>query len=918
MIRWLSLAVAGLAACASWAQDIPIIGLTCEPVDLSAPDEHGGLLLREIARQAFLISARDELGTATRDQSIGESTAAATATFRLVGHARMDAFWRLTVGRAGGNPAQEIRSWSMILENHDWRNYPQIVDLAERLLAHDFVDVLHQEGINGVVFNDDPPVGTASLDSVHEQFAIPTLFALLHNLHLDRRRNESPQRLDALATAYANLGFATRFQWTAAHQAYVARSLLYAQRRYRLAPDAMALCVRAYARALAGMPVDADDDVQAAARLQPDLPEWAETIKAFIDCDFDALRRISAKESGSQVLATVLLVTALGQADQDDWWSREASAALRQHPDWWFLADDLSASDPSAPLGWREIEATDFRAATDRAVQSMADLPSDVAVVARASTGSVASHLAVRSALKASESLTSACEPTWSALDALIAETDFVFTWRRRASGPPNDITTGDEWPGVTDHRYASLLKSLNSATASHPDEKKSEEKVANLVDAQGYALAFLPLLEAKSQRTVLAEIQRHRDHTSFDQLAALRASTKDTRAKAVNPVFSVFPASQAAWAVFYDGINDDSAPRPTFWQGRARMHPVLLKALARRYVAANRPGEAEACLLAVVESSPSCSVCERISECRRSMSDHYGWVAALRKAAACVDATKTDRARIRSVLADYFKKLQDWKQAAQEAESAAATGDPGAAVSAAECRTRSGEYDLAEKHWRRLVAQHPRYALEWYWWCLRTAQGNVADARGAATGYLATPPEVVIDQQRGAGLMHQLDGESNKAREAFLACYQATHDPTDGLMLALLNLQMDGSAACAAQLVANENNLHLAQAQFDPPLIGVQRWMNQRLNEPDVPLDLNPIEDYAEVSGNPAFIWYLVARFLGLNGDAGTANRLLDRSIALHTGGAIEAHAVLILRQRGITVGSLLQNDRDGRGGDF
>ena len=84
----------------------PPITCLCLTTHAADFDKHadGGLLLREIFRQALLIAARDELGLQTRDASIGE-----------LGHAPVDAERRLADGcrvldlRVLVQPSQAVR-----------------------------------------------------------------------------------------------------------------------------------------------------------------------------------------------------------------------------------------------------------------------------------------------------------------------------------------------------------------------------------------------------------------------------------------------------------------------------------------------------------------------------------------------------------------------------------------------------------------------------------------------------------------------------------------------------------------------------------------------------------------------------------------------------------------------------------------
>src|SRR6185312_3700786 len=88
-------------------------------------------------------------------------------------------------------------------------------------------------------------------------------FAVVRDLHdAIRGDGESPERLGALARAYAQLGILSEFHGHPAHKVYKARALLYAQRLLTRDPgSAWALRNRAFVRSIIGLHQEALDDL---------------------------------------------------------------------------------------------------------------------------------------------------------------------------------------------------------------------------------------------------------------------------------------------------------------------------------------------------------------------------------------------------------------------------------------------------------------------------------------------------------------------------------------------------------------------------------------------------------------------------------------------------------------------------------
>jgi hypothetical protein len=232
-----------------------------DTVEENDKDLKGGLLIREIARQAVLIAARDGLGLATRDSVLGEFDAAQNppGLFHIKARARRLEL-HITLDR--GPPAERKIVWEKTISFGEPKGmeYMTLITELEKLSRTDVVVVLKQVGFEG---SHAPPPSKASVPEEIEkhlnELNVIGQVAALRQLHARlQSAGESPALLGGLVRGYANLGVLTQHHWSVAHKAFKARALLYAERMVAKAPASPAThWHRAYARALAGMPVRA-------------------------------------------------------------------------------------------------------------------------------------------------------------------------------------------------------------------------------------------------------------------------------------------------------------------------------------------------------------------------------------------------------------------------------------------------------------------------------------------------------------------------------------------------------------------------------------------------------------------------------------------------------------------------------------
>lgn len=181
-----------------------------------------GILPRELVRQALLIAARDEMGLSTRDEVLdnvepGKDVGGEAVIAWIF---RTDAPGRMIV-RRGNNAAAPMVDKSIAQAPSGAGLIAMVLTVADGLSRTGFPAALKDLGLEGKA---NRVKATAPLPPDVERrlegLGLFDHFAAIRDLHeAIRLDTESPERLGALARAYAQLGILTEFQWHPAHKA---------------------------------------------------------------------------------------------------------------------------------------------------------------------------------------------------------------------------------------------------------------------------------------------------------------------------------------------------------------------------------------------------------------------------------------------------------------------------------------------------------------------------------------------------------------------------------------------------------------------------------------------------------------------------------------------------------------------------
>lgn len=192
------------------------------------------ILFRELYRQAFLLSARHELGRRTRTESLGESPGEVGVSVYVAEFKRQEVTFR--VAYRARDLVQETLLKTPRFSNLEYGFHVQTAEEASRTTMP---GIWKAFGVGGDPLPRGDGTVPASIRDDLDSFTETRLYLGLRHLHaLIESEGESTERLCALARGYADLGFLTRHFWSGFPDVLLARALLYARRAHALDPDA--------------------------------------------------------------------------------------------------------------------------------------------------------------------------------------------------------------------------------------------------------------------------------------------------------------------------------------------------------------------------------------------------------------------------------------------------------------------------------------------------------------------------------------------------------------------------------------------------------------------------------------------------------------------------------------------------------
>ena len=598
----------------------------------------------------------------------------------------------------------------------------------------------------------------------------------------------------ALVRGYAQLGILSEFHWNAAHKAFKARALLYAQRLVARGPDRpWGLRHRAFALALVGRHRDASADLES-ARKQPgdakDDPAWLDLIDAFARCD---AKRLEGPQGPGEKLAALLRMIALeypsGRAV-----NVQASRAVLSLDPLCFRACDamcqgqgVSTQHVSTVFG-PQVLAQFF----PKDLTTLKSLPGNVRVA-------LGADISVRELAdllqKAGHPDRDSGEPSWSVLAHLIRETQFVQAWRRLHFmkdmwAVPVDEYWNEVKADVASHRYELYLETFALPPRISPPAFSRFAERIDLSDIERTAGAMMSLLArypAERGKAAWNVANSHGDNTAGEMAEVLPNVKQEFRLKYAESLMEVSPNHPLARATLIELAWDKVKVKVGEWEKQSANDPSILKALGQHWFNAKNYDECRRVLKRYNEQSPDLWGYRMLADSFKAQGDMNHWQETLDDFLNRVEDLGLDHAKVRVDLAEYFMSRKEWDKAMVYAEDAAESWAGWAMVCAARCAEGAEHWDQAETWYQRNAERYPDYSFtDWYFFCKRTGHGNIAAAREFTEQYIHS-----LNNDAGRDVMegcfYWLDGQHEKARTVFSTAYNQSKQLGSGLCLAVL-----------------------------------------------------------------------------------------------------------------------------------
>jgi tetratricopeptide (TPR) repeat protein len=787
-------------------------------------------LMRELIRQAFLNAARDQCAAETRDAILREELPdAATANFvpfdlycsvDRVNHG-FDVSY--TLSRRKGDENEKLDEWKFRTDVFSPKSIPDLVEEAERLSRTKFKTLLEQQGLGKAKLpakareSADVPADARPPLWEWNEFAVASG---LRRIHAEiREKGASPELLGGLVVGYANLGTLTEYYYCPACKAFYARALLYAERLMQeTAGSERALWHRAYARMMVGLHDFARNDIQAAKKAADKksakpLPFWTEIISAFCDGQLPRMRA-AAKTPDQKHLVAYLSLQAVMYSPLKDISLKAGVTLIGECPDCIRAGDALCSLGEIGPMAMvTDVSFTNMSKIIRSRLPEIYKFPEPLAKRLRDSkpyqTGTenaLEDEIEFREKLMSDLKAETAAgrdtgEPSLGALARMVDESQVAQAMRRL-------YLEGFMWGWNSDER----AESYRLAFGHHPCaafvdcfsrdksvQQKALQTLVHSVDPSELSFAEFGMVNLLRHRGVAAAngwayvAGSHADPVFQDKMAGIGfgyASTPDEKHNNGPYMDGLLRASSRLPSTVAMQITRNWR-KATFFAGTAEKDfaddPIVISALAGRYLKLNQYDDAERCAKQSLQVAPDFPTYETLAEVYKAKGDMAAWQQTLDKALDLPDMGLRG-AIIRNRIAQYHMDRKEWKEAVGYADAAAESASEWSMLSAAICHEMLGEWQKAEGYKREISNHYSNSAMEWMLWCHRTGHGDTEGADACARAHFESLGTSFYWQTRQQiGVYYVLRKEPDKALVVFNKTFEESHDSYDAMHAALL-----------------------------------------------------------------------------------------------------------------------------------
>jgi tetratricopeptide (TPR) repeat protein len=891
--------------------------LTAQEPDMSKEPRNAKLLIRELARQAVLMAARDQLGLSTRDMTLRETMPENVEDRLDLQVAASKESVQVVISRGEARFFErefELKSIPVF-------NYGGFAAALEELIAGDLAEALKKAGFQGRpnVIKSSVEV-PAEIENRLREMNFLSQYSALRQLHaLQRSDGESVQTLAALVRGYSNLAQLTSFHWNASHKAFKARSLLYAQRLVRLDKNsAWSLRHRAYAEALTGLHAAALEDLRAARESagstdQPmtAAPVWEKLVDAV--CRYDGKTAAGNSDADTRELAALVSMMIVENSQIMPQLLTAGRHTLEVVPECYWACDAMARTSGVSNqhvvtvIGPETLERTlavrlrEIPGLPD-AVLGVLDNPPGLGIVGGdpAWAGGSQRIALIQALISSAAAGKDSNEPSWETLGRLLEDVTFVHVYRRIAffvSGlalPPASYQ--EELQAalavIANHPYRAFVECLPLDINGDADRIQTLLGQTPIIDADLFAhkevLRYWKVGSAPDKLIgppIWEAILIHNDDIAqdFERLGALSPVPVYPRRLRI-----VSPYSPLAIALLIARDATIGLPKMKEWEQEFGDNANVLAALAGRYSQLRRMADAERCLLRYAGQTPDGTVYGALAKLYKEAGQLDKWREAIEETLKYEDFGLA-HARSRVSIAEYLRELGQLKEALAYAEEAAETGASWALQCAAECHEMLEQWNESEQFVRIDAERYQSAQFNWYFWCRRTEHGNLAAAQKMAVRRASALTKGNTPTNRlELGVYYILVGTNPPALNLFRNACKTTGDIFSGLHWILLSDEAHDEAEREAAF--REILDRVAKTPNPPPAYAAHaafaKWLNDEYaqsddHEPDVEsLEgiLKPLQ-----KDNLANFAYFAGRFFQLRGKSELAKKYYVRCLDSH-----------------------------------
>jgi tetratricopeptide (TPR) repeat protein len=790
---------------------------TREPDRVEENVQPASLLCRELVRQAFLIAARDECGLLTRDATLREglpkSAGLQFAQFDLECKAVSQKTSALVYALypRGDDKAKAVWEWKFPCDPNDPETIAKLAEQIEPLSRGALKTVLDRAGSGKSVpaARAAAAVPAQAEDELWE-FNELALVDALRRIHAEiRSRGESPELLAALCVGYANLGSLTEYHYSAAHKAYSARALVYAERLLQKDKrSSWGLWHRAYARALLGLHQLALADVLSAKKLREKaagsrpLPFWTGILDAFCQGRLPQMVKEATSPKGAR-LAAYLNLEAVLYSRNAVLIAKACDEIVQKAPDCLRANDAYCIPRQLGVMGAASGESFESFGRILRAhVAKLDHLPGATAKSLQESHAEAEAEVNFRgqliSQLKAeADSGRDRAEPSLAAVAQMIDEIEFAQLIRRlqfdaQVLAVPIQDTVSLYRPLCEHHPDAALIDTFGTTPT---DVREAIGTLAKNLDlsALGYPEAFiLRPLRGLNETRIGAWLQivfAHSDAVFGDEMLGLQSGSAGQKPSAeyMENLWKTSSKLPAAVAVRIEHDWRHARPEAAATEKAYRDDPIVMNALLQKYVSLEQFEDAERCAQRLIEIAPDYAAYKALANIYSREGQQDRWEKTLRESLK-LPAGGLEQSQVHNQLAKYHMERNEWQKAVADADAGAQSGAAWAMVTAARCHEMLGEWDQAEGLMRSTSERYENQAFAWMLWCFRTGHGdaNAADecARKRFEALDTKAPPVMLDR---IGAYYLLRKEPEKALAVFDKSYGSSRSAFSGMHAAIV-----------------------------------------------------------------------------------------------------------------------------------